>query len=218
MRRAIGYFISAFFAIGTLPENAAADSRYTGIQEVWQEFYLHHSVNEKLSTQLLFNNLYHDEWGNYDWFAEAGLKYKLKPWLAVEGMYRQEYFRVEGSWQKEYRPMLRLSTRTKLGRWHVRNRQRLELRMFDQYPTGLRFRSDIRIKPDWSFTTLNISPFVSEEVFVSKGRLSRVRSYAGFMASRGRFAPMAYLVMQSDEGTSYWQHRLIFGIGLGIEL
>lgn len=189
-----------------------------GIQEVWQEAYVYSSIGEGLTVGVLMNNLYNSHLGNYDWFVEGGIKYKINNWLKVEGLYRQEYYKMGPVWTYENRPMVRLSGSKSLGIWKVRNRQRFEMRFFEYGPSRFRYRTDLKVSPQWNMTSWDLNPYISEEVFVSKGAMSRVRSYLGIQGKKGRLEPSAYLLVQSNVKSNPWKHRLICGFCLGFEL
>ncbi len=85
------------------------------VNEIWQEFYVSHNINDKFSAELLFNNLYSVNVGSYDWFLEGKYTYHWQSWLDVEGIYRHEYFKLGTEWVQEYRPMIRLQVQLNWG-------------------------------------------------------------------------------------------------------
>jgi len=203
---------------GLIIHHLKAEERSTGIQEVWQEAYLYSDIGKRFTFGVLMNNLYSSNWGNYDWFVEGGIKYKINKWLKVEGLYRQEYYKIGSVWTYENRPMLRLSGSKSFGIWKVRNRQRFEMRFFEYGPSRFRYRTDLKVSPQWNFTSWDLNPYISEEVFISKGTMSRVRSYLGIQGKKGRVEPSAYLLVQSNVKSNPWKHRLICGFCLGFEI
>ncbi|MCG8307936.1 MAG: DUF2490 domain-containing protein [Cytophagales bacterium] len=188
------------------------------IREIWQEVYFFHDFGDKVYAEILFNNLYHTNIGNYDWFVEGKIKYTVRQWFEVEGMFRREFYKLDSIWTFESRPMIRFSSSMNAGIWNMRNRHRFEYRKFEFGEEQFRYRSDLRIMPVWDFTSLNLNPYIQEEIFVSFSRLNRVRSYMGIQGAKGRFEPLIYLLVQSRNFIDVWRHDLIFGIGLGIEL
>ena len=206
------------FFLYSLFNGVFANDKDSGVKEIWQELYLYHDFGEKFSAGVLFNNLYSFQFGNYDWFIEGGLTYRVRPWLNVEGMFRQEYYYVGDKWVYESRPMIRFSGKIELGNWKIRNRHRFEMRIFEFGISQFRYRSDVRVKPSWNWTKMNLNPYLQEEIFINEQRLSRVRSYFGIMGNKGRFSPMIYGLIQSDNFIHQWLHRLIVGIGIDIKL
>lgn len=200
------------------PEIVVGQSDKSGVKEIWQELYLFHHINEKLSAELLFNNLYCVNVGSYDWFLEGKFTYHWQPWLDVEAMYRHEYYKIGTHWVREYRPMIRFSGKTEWGNWSIRNRHRFELRMFEFGETRFRYRTDVKLKPNWDWTCMNLNPYVLEEFFLGKKGFSRNRLYGGVEGKTGRFEPALYMLIQSDDILSNWNHRFISGFVLGFEL
>jgi hypothetical protein len=208
--------IFLFSFLGT--ETIVAQSEKSGLSELWQELYVYRDFNEKISGEVLFNNLYDVNLGNYDWFIEGKISYHWKPWLDIEAMYRHEYFKLGSAWLKEYRPMIRFSAKTNIGNWSIRNRHRFELRMFEFGDTRFRFRSDLKINPNFNWTAFKINPYVQEEIFIGKDGFNRNRIYSGFEGKKGRFEPAIYFLLQSDDILSDWNNRIIFGFVMGVIL
>lgn len=71
----------------------------------------------------------------------------------------------------------------------------------DDVQTGL------KIKPYWNWTSFNINPYVNEELFFAREKMSRNRIYAGFEAKTGSFEPAIYMFLQSDNFNNNWTHR-----------
>lgn len=197
---------------------ANAQNENSGLDEFWQELFVYRQFSEKVRGELLFNNLYSSQLGNYDWFLEGKIAYSVLHWLDVELLYRHEFYDFNGTKVQEYRPMFRVSGKTKIGNWDFKNRHRLEYRMFEIGESQLRYRTDLKIKPNWNWTSLNLNPYVNEEIFFAREKMSRNRIYGGFEAKAGRFEPAVYFLIQSDNLNSDWMHRNIVGVVLGIEL
>lgn len=189
-----------------------------GFNQFWQEFYVHSSIGKKASVGLLFNNLYSVEFGNYDWFVEGNIRYAVKPWLDIEALYRQEYYTIGSHWTYEKRSSLRASGKKSYGIWKFRNRHRFEIRFFENSLSRFRYRSDLKVSPQWDFTTWQINPYIQEEIFVNNNILSRVRSYIGFQGKKKWFEPSVYLMIQSDNRANKWGNVLIGGFVLGVAI
>ena len=114
--------------------------------------------------------------------------------------------------------MFRAVAKKQLGTWKFRNRQRIEYRMFEVGESHFRYRTDLKIKPNWNITTFNINPYLTEEIFVSKEQLSRNRMYGGLEAQKGRVEPAIYALVQSDKLANQWHSRLILGVALGFKI
>ncbi|WP_439185407.1 DUF2490 domain-containing protein [Carboxylicivirga taeanensis] len=210
-------FLLILFTFSVNPVVARDDAEEV-IDEYWQELYAYASFNKKLILGLLFNDLYSVQKGNYDWFIEGGIKYRVNSWLTAEALFRQEYYKQGALWTYESRPMLRFSGSKALGMWKLRNRQRFEMRFFERSPTRFRYRTDVKVLPHLRMTSWNLSPYVQEELFVSDGRISRIRSYLGVQGKRGKVEPSIYLLLQSKLNRYIAKNMLIYGMCIGIEL
>lgn len=195
-----------------------AKSNNSGINEFWQEFYVYHQFNEKIRSDLLINNLYSSQLGNYDWFLEASMTIEAKKWLDIGVRYRQEYYKFNDNIWKEFRPAILFSVHTTMGVLNFRNRHRFELRMFETEDTHFRYRPDIKITTDRDWTTLKLRPYVIEEVFISKRRMVKNRVYLGVDGKIGRIEPGIYFLIQADHVIEKWDYLKIIGIRLGIEI
>ncbi|WP_430972353.1 DUF2490 domain-containing protein [Sunxiuqinia rutila] len=188
------------------------------VEEFWQEFYIHRDIGQKLGSALIFNNFYRTGYGFYDWFVQGKLAYQLNAWFEMEALYRHESYSLGEQRVQEYRPMLRAVMKKKIGLWSLRNRHRLEYRMFKVGESHFRYRTDVKIKPRINWTSWKLNPYVTEELFFSHQQYGRNRIYTGVEGKKGKTEPGAYVAMQSDKGINSWEHRLIVGIVLGLEL
>jgi hypothetical protein len=216
-KRILLFYIILILAI-CVSKRAIAQKNESGIDEFWQELYIDYTFSKKWSGGLLFNNMYSRKLGNYDWFVESKLAYEANKFLNVELMYRHEFYDVNGVKVQEYRPMLRVSGNTILWNWNIRNRHRIEYRMFEIEETQFRYRTDLTISPNWDWTSFAMNPYLSEEIFVADKRFSRNRIYFGIEGRKGRFIPAIYSLFQSDYYMKDWHNRIILGCRLGIEL
>ena len=176
-----------FFALITLyGKDTIGQETESGINEFWQEIYVYRNFSQKWSGEILFNNLYSKKLGHYDWFLEGKVSYRAVEWLAVEAMYRHEFYDLNGEKVQEYRPMIRFVGQHELGIWSIRNRHRFELRMFEIGENKFRYRTDLKIKPNFDWTPLKLGPYVHEEIFIGYKGLSRNRIYLGIEGKYGR--------------------------------
>ena len=199
--------IGVFVVLICMNTERVQAQKSSGISEFWQELYIYHDFNEKWSGELLFNNLYSKKLGNYDWFLEGKVAFKANTWLSVEAMYRHEFIDLNGLNVQEYRPMLRVSAKRNLGKWNFRNRHRFEYRMFDVGESHARYRTDFKVSPNWNWTSLNLNPYLNEEIFIDRNGLSRNRIYLGIEGKKGRFLPAFYTLTQSDNLSGNWHNR-----------
>lgn len=198
--------------------NLFAREEHSPIEEFWQEAYLFRNISDKLRGEILFNNLYSQNLGNYDWFLEGKLSYRANTWLDLELLYRHEFYDFEGVKVQEYRPMFRVSGKKEIGNWTFRNRQRFEYRMFEVESSHFRYRSDLKIKPSWNLTSVNINPYLTEEIFMSHEKINRNRIYFGIEGKKGKIEPALYWLIQSNRYNGNWKHMNILGVMVGFEL
>jgi len=212
--------IFLFFAI-IISVNDISAQNSKGVNQSWQEFYVYHEFGKKWEAGILFNLLTHFDHGLYEWFAEGKISYSITHWLATEVLYRQDYYKINIDsikWTHEQRPMFRIVTGFNAGNFKFRQRNRIELRMFEFFNTKWRLRSDTRIKYATNFTSFNLTPYVTEEIFFTKRGLSRNRMYLGITGSKGLFTPSVYMLMQSDKIKEQWISRWILGVEIGIRI
>lgn len=170
---------------------------------------------------VLFNTFVDFDYGFFDWFVEGKISYQILTWLEAEAMYRQEYYKISldsSNWTYEQRPMLRFSSKFKIGNFKFRQRNRGEMRMFELLNTSFRYRGDLRIKYPTELTSFNLSPYIIEEWFVGKRGYSRNRLYFGISGNKGRFSPVMYMLLQSSKGKERWFSKWICGIALDIRI
>ena len=192
-----------------------------GVSAAWQELYIYHNFTDRWEAAFLFNSLISLKHGFFDWYLEGKVGYKIFQWLEAEALFRQEYFKTDldsSNWTYEQRPMLRLASRFKINKFKFRQRNRIELRTFELFETTWRERNDLRIKYVSGLTPFNLSPYVIEEIFITKRGLSRNRMYLGIGGNKGHFSILLYMLLQSDKLKKDWISRWISGIELGINI
>ena len=192
-----------------------------GVNISWQELYLYHEFDKKWETGILFKTYVSFDHGFFDWFVQGNAGYNLLPWFKLEALYRQEYYKISQDsimWTYEMRPMLRISSSFKLKKFSFRQRNRVEVRLFELFKTRYRFRSDFRIKYSSGITSFDLSPYITEEVFLGKGGYNRNRLYLGISGKNGKFSPVLYMLMQSTNLKSQWVSQWILGAALDIKI
>uniref|UniRef100_UPI0032169CF1 hypothetical protein n=1 Tax=uncultured Draconibacterium sp. TaxID=1573823 RepID=UPI0032169CF1 len=90
--------------------------------------------------------------------------------------------------------------------------------MFEFGETQFRYRTDVKVRSNLNWTSIKLNPYLLEEVFISKKSLSRNRIYGGLEGKKGRFEPIIYMLLQSDNLFSSWNNCFIVGFVLGFEL
>ena len=99
-------------------------------------------------------------------YVDANYRYSLTgPW-SVEVGYRQAFLELGNDWREEYRPMLGLIWRGKLGEGKLSNRHRLEWRYFEgNAKNRQRYRNESVWTSSKTISNYHLTPFIEEEFF-----------------------------------------------------
>lgn len=99
-------------------------------------------------------------------YVDVNYRHKLsKPW-AVEAGYRHAFLELGNQWREEYRPMLGLYWRGKLGEGKFSNRHRIEWRSFEgNIEDRIRYRNESVWTSSNTITDYKLTPFIEEEFF-----------------------------------------------------
>lgn len=99
--------------------------------------------------------------------------YQPCPWLGLAPGYRQVWLRVplnSDHWRPEYTPLADIYFFLTPSDWEITNRNRIEYRILENDPIRWVYRNRIRIVPPWNFTSLEITPFIENEIFIRESR------------------------------------------------
>lgn len=153
--------------------------------------------------------------------SDIGLVYKgFAEWLDVGLNYRQVFAKdSSGKWQSEHRPHIKATVKGELFGLGLSNRLRFEYRDLPGKKDLWRFRNKLTVKLPWKLTSLNIQPYVADEVFINldNADLNRNRLYAGLSCD---FSPnlkggLYYLWEASERGGNWYDSNVI---GLQLKL
>ena len=99
-------------------------------------------------------------------YLDANYRYTLsKPW-SIEAGYRHAFLELDNQWREEYRPMLGLYWRGKLGEGKFSNRHRIEWRYFEgDAENRRRYRNESVWISANTITDYTLTPFIEEEFF-----------------------------------------------------
>ena len=197
---------------------AKGNERNEGLSEIWQELYVYAVWDKQWTTTILYDRYRHVNYGYYGWFVQGNLKYRFNRVIALEMLYRQEYYRLGKVWAAERRSALRFGLSKQFGQWTIRNRHRFEWRNFEYGPNQFRYRADVKLKPEWAFSVLKVKPYFLEEAFISQGNFNRLRSYLGIEGTFKRLQPCFYFLVQTNTMTDKWNHQFIGGFSLGLDV
>ncbi len=192
-----------------------------GVKTLRQELYLYHEFGKRWDSGISFKTYVSCDYGLFSWFIQGNAGYNVLPWFKIEALYRQSYYKLSADsskWTYEQRPILRIASKFKKGNFKFRQRNTMELRIFELFKTTWRFKSDLRIKYSTGITMFDISPYITEEVFIGKWGYNRNRLYLGISGNKGRFSPILYMLMQSNRISNDWISHWIMGAAPDIRI
>lgn len=103
-------------------------------------------------------------------YTGASLGYQLGRTWSVRAGYRRSGIKLGGDWLYEDRPFAELYASDRWDGYRVTNRARIEWRLFDSRDDDVRLRNEITLEAPWSFTALELKPYLEEEFFYSTDR------------------------------------------------
>jgi hypothetical protein len=142
----------------------------------------------------------------------------LADWLDVGVAYRHVFEKKkDGSWPRESRPHLNATIKGKLDDWAWSCRGRLEYRDKQAGEEGWRYRNKVSIKFPFKFTSLEIQPYVADEIFIDLDGddFNRNRVYAGFsMKLFKNLKAEIYYLWQNSKKSGDWNAVNVLGTKL----
>ncbi len=100
---------------------------------------------------------------HYEW----GFLFGFSKILDLGLLYRLVLERVKHKWMEEDEPSVNATLRFDLWKFKFENRNRLEYRHFRYKDDSMRYRDKFTIKYPVKFKSITISPYVSDEIFIS---------------------------------------------------
>ena len=157
-------------------------------------------------------------------YVDGNYRYKLSgPW-SVEAGYRHAYLELSNGWREEYRPMLSLYWRDKLGEGTFSNRHRIEWRYFEgNAKDRVRYRNESVWTSKNTITDYKLTPFIEEEFFydITDNELNTnwltfgISKYWTKNKNGGTKWKLAYrLQLQKFNGEWESRHMLVTGISI----
>ena len=147
--------------------------------------------------------------------TDFGVAYKLIDFFAFGVNYRQIFERKKGKWISEYRPHIHGTFYWKVLDFSIKNRNRLEYRMFKDKKDVWRYRNKTTLFFPWKWTLLELQPYVADEIFIDTKRekLNRNRLYGGikFKLMEHLKAETFYL-WQTSESKGKWYNANVIGV------
>jgi hypothetical protein len=208
------------------PPEDPEDDKKLGL---WLDQGISTGLTPSKSLEIEFHERYDEVISNfYEYFVQAGIAFRLRPWLTVTPLYRYQRFPGNPAVAYENRLLVNATMATSRGAWRPNLRIMLEGRFPDNRSASARFR----IRPGVDYTLplkLKRPPVlvVSNEFFVVPGTNSFA---AGGSFTQNRFqvgvrlpitdgfSVRPYYLVQTVNLAAGWETNEIIGISMAIKL
>ena len=151
-------------------------------------------------------------------YIDANYRYALTdPW-SIEVGYRHAFLELGNGWREEYRPMLGLYWRGKLGNGKFSNRHRLEWRYFEgNAKNRVRYRNESVWTSANTMSGYQFTPFIEEEFFYDVTDSELNGNWLTFGISKYESKGVKWKLgyrLQSQKFNGKWEnrHMLVTGI------
>jgi hypothetical protein len=148
---------------------------------------------------------------------DAGVVYSAGRNIDLGINYRQVYEKKKGKFQEENRTHMNATLKGEILGCMVEDRNRMEFRHFDYQSDSWRYRNKLTVKSPWKLTSLEIRPFVSDEIFMelNDNALDRNRLYLGTTFNLTKQAKAeVYYMLQSSKSSDKWTDANVLGTKL----
>ena len=212
MKRILSVIISLLFL--SISKIYAYDD---GDFQVWntevEEFKINKSSKIVLEEELRFaddaSELYYQ---HYD----GGYAYDFNKHFTLSMNYRQVYEKKasHGKFKVENRPHINAIAKDELSGFNLEDRNRLEYRHFDYQEDSWRYRNKFTVKLPWKFTSLQIRPYLSDEMFLNLNGINfnRNRFYCGFEFNITKNVKgELFYMLQSSKSNGEWKQANVLG-------
>lgn len=182
--------------------------------QLWSEQGITGAFDDQWGLTLRQEEKWSDQQGGLvEYNVDLGLGYKATPHWILGLNYRQAYGKKGTEWFEENRPHLNVTYKTKLKKFTVSDRTRLELRMTEVTSDIVRFRNKLTVQCNEGFGGWN--PYVADEIFIDsvQGNLNRNRFYIGLKGKpASKVKAEIYGLWQSTDRGPFW--REVFALGV----
>lgn len=155
-------------------------------------------------------------------YVDANYRYSLTGHWAIEAGYRHAYLKLNNQWREEYRPMLALYWRGKLGKGDFSNRHRLEFRYFEgSAKNRVRYRNESVWKARQNITKYQLKPYIEEEVFYDITDDKFTSNWLTFGISKKWSKSIKWKLgyrLQSQKFNDKWENRHVLVTGISVIL
>ena len=141
------------------------------------------------------------------------------PW-SMEAGYRHAFLKLGDNWREEYRPMLGLYWRGKLGNGKFSNRQRIEWRFFEgDAQDRIRYRNESVWTANHKISRYQLTPFIEEEFFYDITDNELNTNWLTMGISKRRTKNLKWKLgyrLQSQKFDDAWENRHLLVTGISI--
>jgi hypothetical protein len=153
--------------------------------------------------------------------SDVALLFRFTGWLDLGMNYWHQYTQAkDGSWVEEKKPHLNGTFKGELGKCKIKDRNRLEYRIFQGRDEVWRYRNRLTVEGPFSFTAYRIKPYIADEVFIDleEHDFNRNRIYGGFTFQPLKTATLdLFYMLQSDEKDGAWQKTNVMGSSVKVK-
>jgi len=196
---------------------------------LWLDQGLSTGLSANKSLDVEFHERFDEGASNlYEYFVQAGVAFRLQPWLTVSPVYRYQRFPSNPAIAYENRILLNLTLSTPRGPWRYNLRTLVEGRFPDDRPSSAR----MRFRPGVDYTlpllmTRRPVLIVSNEFFVvpgsnsfaNGGHYTQNRFQIGVrLPVTDSFSVRPYYLLQSVNLPTGWDTNEIVGISVGFKI
>jgi len=208
------------------PPEDPEDDKKLGL---WLDQGISSGLTPSTSLEIEFHQRYDEAVSNfYEYFVQAGVAFRVRPWLTVTPLYRYQRFPGNPGIAYENRLLLNVTMATSRGAWRPNLRTMVEGRFPDNRPGSARFR----FRPGVDYTLpLKMKQravlVVSNEFFVvpgansfaTGGSFTQNRFQVGIrLPIADSFSIRPYYLLQSVNLPTGWETNEVLGISLAVKL
>lgn len=153
---------------------------------------------------------------HYDW----GFVFGFDKMLDIGLNYRQVCDKYKHKWREENRPHINATLKLDIWKFKFEDRNRLEYRHFRYRADFIRYRNKSMLKFPITFKGIKISPYTSDEIFISSNGtgFSENRFYSGaeFELTKYVRADIYYLLKSGRISDDKWSNANVLGTKIKI--
>jgi len=188
------------------------------LDETWHAYRASH-VSKSGVTVIFDQDFRHAEGSLYYVHNELGISFPWHHGMKLSVNYRQVFTRSGAGWTPEFRPHFNVSTTKKYTSFTTSARARFEYRNKNNQ-TSIRNRDLIKIKPNRTFTPLQLTPYLADETFydMTNQEFNRNRFYIGVESKWfPGMKPAIYYLYQTSLQSGEWTGIHIAGIKISLK-